>query len=145
MVTFSLYSRTVNCPSPYTVGLLTLLLDSKTGGLLPILLVFSLYCSPCGPYPYTVVCWCSPYTVGLFPTQYTVYFLAVSLDFSLYCWLILLAFCVVCVCVCVCVCVVCVCVVCVLCVVFVCVVCVVYCVCARAHVYVQWKPSHLLL
>ena len=60
------FSRTVNCPSPYTVGLLPVVLDwwpsRYTVGLLPILLAFSLYCWPAPKY-----CWPSPYTVGLLP------------------------------------------------------------------------------
>ena len=52
MVAFSLYSRTVNCPSPYTVGLLPLLLDwwpsSCTAGLHPVLFVLSVGLVECG-------------------------------------------------------------------------------------------------
>ena len=83
-----------------------------TGGLLPILLAFSLYC---WPSPYTVgllpillafslYCWPSPYTVGLlpillafslyigllsycWPSPYTVGLLPIQLAVSLYCWL----------------------------------------------------------
>ena len=77
MVAFSLYSRTVNCPFPYTVGLLPLLLDCwpspNTAGLLPILLAFSQY--TVGLLP--IYCWLSPYTVG---------FLPILLAFSLYNW-----------------------------------------------------------
>ena len=81
MVAFSLYSRPVNCPSPYTVGLLPLLLDwwpsPCTVGLLPILFALSLYF------------W--PHTVGLLPillafSLYTVGFLPILLAFSLYYW-----------------------------------------------------------
>ena len=69
MLAFSLYCW----PSPYTVGLLPILLafslycwpSPYTVGLLPVLLAFSLYC------------WPSPYTVGLLP---------ILLAFSLYCW-----------------------------------------------------------
>ena len=93
MVAFSLYSRTVNCPSPYTVGLLPLLLDCWpspcTAGLLPILFALSLYC---WPSPYTVgllpillafslYCWPSPYTVGLLPILLAL----LSVD-MVYCW-----------------------------------------------------------
>ena len=73
---FSLYSRTVNCPSPYTVGLLPLLLDwwpsPYTIGLLPILLAFSLYCWP-SPYillAFSLYYWPSPYSVGLVECGY---------------------------------------------------------------------------
>ena len=77
------FSRTVNCPSPYTVGLLPVVLDwlpsRYTVGLLPILLAFSLYS------------WPSPYTVGLLPillafSLYTLGLLPILFAFSLYCW-----------------------------------------------------------
>ena len=84
LVAFSLYCW----PTPYTVGLLPILLafslyswpSPYTVGLLPILLAFSLYCWP-SPYirlAFSLYCWPSPYTVGLLP---------ILLAFSLYCWL----------------------------------------------------------
>ena len=83
---FSLYSRTINCPSPYTVGLLPLLLDwwpsPCTAGRLPILFTLYLYC---WPSPYTIGllpnCWSSPYSVGLVECGYGI-LLAFSLGYS---------------------------------------------------------------
>ena len=76
------FSRTVNCPSPYTVGLLSVVLDwwpsRYTVGLLPILLAFSLYTVGLLPIQlaFSLYSWPSPYTVGRLP---------ILLAFSLYC------------------------------------------------------------
>ena len=79
---FSLY--TVNCPSPYTVGLLPLLLDwwpsPCTAGLLPILFALSLYC------------WPSPYTVDLLPILLAIYTVGYSVGLVECGYGILLAF-----------------------------------------------------
>ena len=93
-------------PSPYTGGLLSILLAFSlygwpslyTTGFLPIRLAFSLYFPHNGgllillAFPYSA-CWPSPYTVGLLPilrpSPYTVGLLPILLAFSLYmyCWL----------------------------------------------------------
>ena len=85
------FSQTVNCPSPYTVGLLPVVLDCwpspYTVGFLPILLTFYLHVY-CRPYPYIVGLLPILLVFSLYglPYPYTVGHLPILLALSLCCW-----------------------------------------------------------